>query len=288
MILRAPALALLAGSLAAAPAAAAPFTLPPSCAESPGQTDLVTPLPELRKRAEALIETDPTAAVQLLCTTIPRVAREKGEDSVEMAWWVGSLATPLIAFMDRHAEAEAPLQHVVEVGRRVWGEERAETLEAMHRLAIVERKLGKLVEAEDLFATALERRRRTLGDEHADTLESMHALASLYHDQVRLAKAVEIYVQELEILRRVRGGEHPHTLTTMNDLGVAYQQLRRFAEAEPLFHQALEIQRRRLGQRRWRDDQLHRFGARRYLRHGDGHRHVARQRGQRARAGRRL
>ena len=79
--------------------------LPPTCTAEPGTPDNTTPIPELRKQVEALSESDPVAVVRLLCTTIPRVAREHGEDSVEYAWWLGSLATPLIAYMEKFAEA---------------------------------------------------------------------------------------------------------------------------------------------------------------------------------------
>ena len=88
-----------------ASAGAQEIALPPTCAEDPAPLDETTPLAELRSRAEALAETDPSAVVRLLCATIPRVAREHGADSVEYAWWIGSLATPLIAYLDRHAEA---------------------------------------------------------------------------------------------------------------------------------------------------------------------------------------
>jgi len=62
--------------------------------------DTTTPLTGLRTRVEALMQSDPLAAIPILCSTIPRVARESGDDSLEYAWWVGSLATPLIAFQN--------------------------------------------------------------------------------------------------------------------------------------------------------------------------------------------
>lgn len=88
--------------------AAFAFDLPPVCKE---MSNLPTPgadaetLPALRAAVEKLIETDPNASVALMCKVIPRVERERGADSVDMAWWVGSLGTPLIAFLDRMPEA---------------------------------------------------------------------------------------------------------------------------------------------------------------------------------------
>ena len=74
----------LLGMLVGAHARAA--VLPPSCATVTAAPDDKTPLKDLRKRVEAAMETDPTAAFALLCTTIPRVARESGEQSVDLAY----------------------------------------------------------------------------------------------------------------------------------------------------------------------------------------------------------
>ncbi len=114
------AVALLCCALAGS-AGAQGVTLPETCSIDPLPPDDVTPLTELRARVEALAETDPTAAVRLLCATIPRVARERGEDSVELAWWVGSLATPLIAYMDKHAEALPLLERAQSILERRLG-----------------------------------------------------------------------------------------------------------------------------------------------------------------------
>ena len=73
---RALALALLATGIvegAVAPASST-YALPPTCAENPIASDEVTPLADIRKRVEALSETDPTQLVPLLCATIPRAA----------------------------------------------------------------------------------------------------------------------------------------------------------------------------------------------------------------------
>jgi len=101
---RAAALSLLGLAVFSAPMARAAL-LPPSCASVMSTPDLKTPLMQLRQRVEAEEDSDPTAAFALLCSTIPRVERERGAHSVELAWWTGALATPLIAYMDKFDEA---------------------------------------------------------------------------------------------------------------------------------------------------------------------------------------
>jgi len=187
VIRRLPALVLLAGAPLLAPvaatAAAAPFELPPTCAESPGTPDPVTPIPELRKRVESLIETDPTAAVQLLCSTIPRVAREKGEDSVEMAWWVGSLATPLIAFMDRHAEAEPLLAFALPILEKRLGPDAPEVAEIHVAHAWSYFRQGRLADSGREWEAALAVREKNPGPK---TIELQKVLVGLA--QVRVAQ----------------------------------------------------------------------------------------------------
>src|SRR5262249_3137328 len=100
-------LALLA-ALSAAPVFALDLTA--VCPVDSAVPDTTTPIATLRSRVESLMAEDPTAAVALLCSTIPRVAREQGDQSLEYAWWVGSLATPLIAFQNKLAESLPLLQ----------------------------------------------------------------------------------------------------------------------------------------------------------------------------------
>jgi CHAT domain-containing protein/tetratricopeptide (TPR) repeat protein len=95
--------------------------LPPSCASVTAAADLKTPLKELRRRVEAEEDSDPTAAFALLCTTIPRVERERGAHSEELAWWTGALATPLIAYMDKFDEALPLLEFAQPILERRYG-----------------------------------------------------------------------------------------------------------------------------------------------------------------------
>ena len=78
---RAAALSLLGLAVFSAPMARAAL-LPPSCASVMSTPDLKTPLMQLRQRVEAEEDSDPTAAFALLCSTIPRVERERGAHSV--------------------------------------------------------------------------------------------------------------------------------------------------------------------------------------------------------------
>ena len=119
--MRALAPAMLALSLGVLANESHAIDLPPSCLTATKAPDRTTPLKALRRQVEHAMETDPAAAFALLCTTIPRVEAEKGRDSVELAWWTASLATPLIAYMDKYDEALPPLEFSRPIFERHYG-----------------------------------------------------------------------------------------------------------------------------------------------------------------------
>lgn len=156
------------------------FELPPICRETPTPPAAAagtTALTELRTRAEKLIETDPDAAVALLCATIPRVARERGEDSVEMAWWVGSLATPMIAFMDRFDEAAPLLDFAQPIFERRLGPFAAEIADIHVAHAWIANRRGRIPEAVAAWTQALRVRERTPGLRRIELQKALVGLA---------------------------------------------------------------------------------------------------------------
>jgi serine/threonine protein kinase/tetratricopeptide (TPR) repeat protein len=146
-----------------------------------------------------------------------------------------------------YGEAEPHLRRALEIQTELQPEEQPERLKAVHDLALLYRKQGRLEEAEPLSVAALEGARRALGEEHPQTLAAMHSLASLYQDQGRHQEAEALYVETLELRSRVLGAEHDDTLSTKNNLGWFYKELGRFEEAEELLAESLDVHRRVLG-----------------------------------------
>ncbi len=167
--------------------------LPPICTE-PQITAIPTadaqgkPLSALRKQVEKLIETDPNASVAIMCVTIPRVVREKGEHSVAAAWWVGSLATPLIAFMDRLAEALPLLQFAQPIFERRLGPYAAEVAEIHVAYAWIATRQGRNADATAAWKDALRIRERTPG---AKKIELQKVLVGLAQTESMLRNFAE-------------------------------------------------------------------------------------------------
>jgi CHAT domain-containing protein len=178
--------ATLAGLLLIAAEVATParaVELPPVCAEFPAATDWTTPLQELRARADAQLLVSPHETVALMCATIPRVATEHGEDSIELAWWVGSLATPLIAFLDRAGEAIPLLEFArprFEQHLGPWADELADIHVAYAWIAF---RQGRAADSAASWERALAIREHNPGQRK---VELQKALVGLAHARINL------------------------------------------------------------------------------------------------------
>ncbi|KAH8708390.1 kinesin light chain [Phaeosphaeriaceae sp. PMI808] len=145
---------------------------------------------------------------------------------------------------DRMTLSEELFVHVMEMRKRVLGDEHPDTLTSMANLASTYRNQGRWKEAEELEVQVIETSARVLGDEHPDTLTSMANLASTYRNQGRWKEAEELEVQVMETRKRVLGDEHPDTLTSMANLASTYRNQGRWKEAEELEVQVMETRKR--------------------------------------------
>ncbi len=157
--------------------------LPPSCASVVAKPDLKTPLAAMRKQVEAEEDTDPTAAFALLCTTIPRVERERGAHSEELAWWTAALATPLIAYMDKFDEALPLLKFAQPILEKRYGRY-GEPLGDIHvAYAWTYFRQGRLAESAAAWEEALKVRERAPGAKQVELQKVLVGLAQVQTSQ---------------------------------------------------------------------------------------------------------
>jgi tetratricopeptide (TPR) repeat protein len=147
----------------------------------------------------------------------------------------------------RYKEAEELEVQVMQISKRVLGNEHPDTLTSMGSLALTYWGQGRWKEAEELDVQALQIQKRVLGDEHHSTLTSMHNLASIYWSQGRLKEAEELQVRVLQINKRVLGNEHLDTIDSMHNLTSTYWYQGRWKEAEELNVQVLQTRKSVLG-----------------------------------------
>lgn len=137
--------------------------LPALCASAAAPPDLETPIPELRRQIEEKAETDPKATVAIMCMAIPRVAREYGEQSPELAWWVASLTMPMIAYMNQYSEAEPLLRFAQPILERRYGRDAAEVADIHVAYAWIYKREGRNAESEAEWDRVLHIRERFPG-----------------------------------------------------------------------------------------------------------------------------
>ena len=159
------------------------FDLPASCGKPAASSTATVPLPVLRKQLEALSETDPKAAVQLMCETIPRVERESGPHSTQLAWWVASLAMPLIAYMDKFQEAVPLLEFSEPILRQELAHYPNEVADLNVAYAWIYFRQGRLADAGKAWEAALKIREHTPGEHQIELQKVLVGLA-----QVRLSQ----------------------------------------------------------------------------------------------------
>ncbi|KAJ7708541.1 hypothetical protein B0H14DRAFT_3172584 [Mycena olivaceomarginata] len=145
-------------------------------------------------------------------------------------------------------DAEALFVVVMEVRKRVLGEEHPSTLTSMASLASTYRHQGHWKDAEALEVEVMEMRKRVLGEEHPDTLTSMGNLASTYWNQGRWKDAEALFLVVMEMSKRVLGEEHPGTLKSMANLASTYRKQGRWKDAEVLEVVVMEMSKRVQGE----------------------------------------
>ncbi|MFE9692420.1 tetratricopeptide repeat protein [Micromonospora sp. NPDC005806] len=137
---------------------------------------------------------------------------------------------------------------VLDVARRLLGEEHPETLRCRHNHAILLQDRGEPGIAEAEFRAVLAIRRRLLGDEHADTLDTRRNLAAVLHQQGDLRAAEAEFRAVLPAQRRVLGEDHNDPLITQHVLAILLRDRGELDEAEAEFRAVLAISRRVFGE----------------------------------------
>ena len=183
------------------------FELPAICATDPLPDDELTPIADLRKQVEAQAETDPMTAVRLMCMAIPRVEREYGAASPELAWWVGALATPLIAYMNQYAESIPLLEFSQPILERRYGAQAAEVADIHVAYAWIYFRQGKNADAGAAWERALSIREQHPGVRKIELQKVLVGLALVRLNQgdfprarAALERARDILVENDELV----------------------------------------------------------------------------------------
>jgi serine/threonine protein kinase len=101
--------------------------------------------------------------------------------------------------LGQNAAAEEQFQFALRLRRQTQGDQHADTLRTLHRLALASRR-GKGIE---ILLGVLESQRKILGDQHPDTLDTMNDLAQLYWHSGEYSKAEPLMEKVVEAKRKI-------------------------------------------------------------------------------------
>jgi tetratricopeptide (TPR) repeat protein len=148
----------------------------------------------------------------------------------------------------RYREAQPILETVLEVSRKVLGEEHPFTGRSYNNVAFSLDKQGKYVAAEASYRKGLAINRKLLGEDHPDTATNYNNVAFVLREQGKYAVAEEGFAKALAIRRKVLGEEHPATAKSYNNVAANLESQGKYREAEEGYRKALDIKRRVLGE----------------------------------------
>ena len=112
---------------------------------------------------------------------------------------------------------------------------------SLNNLALVDLKVGRPGEAEQLSQRALGLQQRILPPGDADLAQSLNNLAVAYRQLGRAADGEPLLKRAIAIKEQIFGPNHPEVAFHLIPLANAYVNLGRYQEAEPLYLRALDI-----------------------------------------------
>lgn len=149
---------------------------------------------------------------------------------------------------ERFPEAEALLQHALETGQRLLGEDHPEFGRLLATRGYLCVRTRQYARAEPLLLQArgiYEKRACTEHEYYADALEYLGAVYWRLGDYRR---AEALFRQQLDIRQRILGENHRSYATSLQNLANLYRDMKDLAKAEPLLRRAAELRKQTLGE----------------------------------------
>jgi serine/threonine protein kinase/uncharacterized protein (DUF2267 family) len=150
-----------------------------------------------------------------LCLEGRDIAKEALGEGHRLTCQFMGLASWLETFASQYEEAQRHAQAVLEVNRRVFGEEDPDTLEAMCTLGIAHAYGGNLEQAGSLLAPGIERMRSLLGEGYALVIFYSGELARVYTCQCRYDDAEKLLKRAIAEGGKFMGDDHRLVLRCM-------------------------------------------------------------------------
>ena len=157
-------------------------------------------------------------------------------------------------------EAQRQFERAVELRRQLLGENAAETLSSMRKLAQTYRDLARFPLAESLLKQVLKAERTTLGENNNATLDTAVDLGAIYYSIGRFPEADATLTRIVQIRRRLYPNQLAELFEALDGLASVCSEEGKLDAAERYANEAVQIARRLHG-----DDHPDTLKARRVL-----------------------
>jgi non-specific serine/threonine protein kinase/serine/threonine-protein kinase len=165
------------------------------------------------------------------------------EGRIELLW---DLSTCFYQLGEVEA-ATAVVEELIDLVKKVRGENHEDTITMMNNLAAAYGELGRFTESLATSKTVYEHRKAHLGKSHRNTLGSLRSLAMAHHRLGQIDEALPLYEEAWQQSRVSLGEKHPATLSAMATLATIYMWVSRWDESVALSEQVLQQRRTVLG-----------------------------------------
>ena len=189
--------------------------------------------------------------VMRLCRPHAEALFDRGarvDDAAQLASRLGLRVAILAGAQGAYSGARRVEERVVDVCRRLLGQEHPDTLTSMNNLAATLLAQGDVAGARRMQEQVVEASTRVKGEDQPHTLTSMNNLAETLRAQGDLPGALRMHERVLEVRKRVLGEEDPDTLASMNNLALTQRDLGDLTGARRTQEQVLGVIRRVLGE----------------------------------------
>lgn len=179
--------------------------------------------------------------------TLPPTSKNYYRAELQMAnCWEGIA----MAFYDdgKYAEALSPQKKVVEIRKKILGEEHPNYVVAFLNLGVFYHDNGNFTEAININKIAVELNKIIYGEEHPEYATSLNLLGEYQFEFGNYAEGIRLISNAMEIQKKVLGEKHPDYAWSLSNLACCYDEIGNSAEAIKLESIATEIRKKALGE----------------------------------------
>lgn len=135
----------------------------------------------------------------------------------------------------RYQDAVSFLARVVEIRKKILGEDHQDTIDALFQFGSAYFRLGKYAEAENILRNALELQLKTTTEQSPQIVDFYSQLGLICQTKGETKKALHYLKKALEICEEIFGAGHPNTNACYANLALLYGSMGDYAKAADYF-----------------------------------------------------